>query len=134
LFQPTAPEIDRCQLLAGKHLQRDDLVAGIDLLIGRRGVGGAERTELVALLGEAGCRPQRGGEQGKYQDCAAHQVPLNGGRSDGHRFVASGGTGVHGWTTAPPGISFVGQMMVGQASYPKLPTGISQILPEFLAP
>jgi hypothetical protein len=38
-----APEIDRCELLAGKYFQRDDLVAGVDLLIGRRGVGGAER-------------------------------------------------------------------------------------------
>ena len=50
------------------------------MLIGRRGVGGAERPKLVARLGERRRRPQRGGEQGKYQDCAAHQVPVNGGR------------------------------------------------------
>jgi hypothetical protein len=75
-----APEIDGRELLAGKHLQRDDLVAGVDHLIGRRGVGGAERPKLVARLGEGWRRPQGGGEQGKYQDCAAHQVPVNGGR------------------------------------------------------
>ena len=98
-----APEIDRRELLAGKHLQRDDLVAGVDLLIGGRGVGGAERTELVAWLGKAGRRPQRGGEQGQCQDRAAHQVPLIGGRSDGYRFVAPGGTGVHSWMADPAG-------------------------------
>ncbi len=75
-----APEIDRRELLAGKHLQRDDLVAGVDLLIGRCGVGGAERPKLSARLGEGGRRPKRGGEQGKRQDGAAHQVPVNGGR------------------------------------------------------
>jgi hypothetical protein len=75
-----APEVDGRQLLAGKHFQRDDLVAGSDLLVRRRGVGGAERPELRARLGEGRRRPQRGGEQGKYQDCAAHQVPVNGGR------------------------------------------------------
>ena len=46
-----APEIDGRELLAGKHLQRDDLVAGVDLLIGRRGVGGAERPELRCAIG-----------------------------------------------------------------------------------
>ena len=75
-----APEVDRRELLAGKYFQRDDLAAGVDHLIGRRGVGGAERPKLATRLGERRRRPQRGGEQGKYQDCAAHQVPVNGGR------------------------------------------------------
>ena len=53
-----------------------------------------QRAVEIAELGEAGRRPQRGGEQGQYQDCAAHQVPLNGGRSGGYRFVAPRGAGV----------------------------------------
>ena len=56
LLVPTyrAPEVDRRELLAFEHLQRDDLVAGVDHLVWRRGVGRAERPELAARLREGG--------------------------------------------------------------------------------
>jgi hypothetical protein len=71
-----APEIRGRQIPAGEHLQGDDLVAGVDLLVGRRGVGGAERPELLFLLGNAGGRPQHGGERGQHQDRSAHELVL----------------------------------------------------------
>ena len=87
----TAPPRTGCWRL---RRQRDDLVAGIDLLVGRRRIGCAERTELVARSGEGRCRPQRSGEQGKCQGRAAHQVPLIGGRIGGKRLLRPGGSRV----------------------------------------
>jgi len=42
-----APEINRRQFLAGKDLQRDDVVAGVDLLVGRNTLAGAEQTRAA---------------------------------------------------------------------------------------
>jgi hypothetical protein len=71
-----APEIGGCELLAGKNFQRDDLAAGVDLLVGRRGVGGAQRPELPSLLGLSGRRPQGRSEHGQHQDRTAHELVL----------------------------------------------------------
>jgi hypothetical protein len=73
-----APEIHRRQFRAGECLQRDDLVAGVDLLVGRRALAGAERAELAALLG--GCRRNkerrpRGCDHRAQQDRTAHESP-----------------------------------------------------------
>ncbi len=67
-----APEIHRGELLAGKHLQRDDPVAGVDLLVGGRALAGAERPELRVGLGRDRPRPQRGGDEREQGNGTAH--------------------------------------------------------------
>lgn len=67
-----APEIDGRELLAPEHLQRDDLAAGLDHPVRRRGLGGAEQPELAARLGGCGRGPQGCSEQGERDEQAAH--------------------------------------------------------------
>src|SRR5579871_356538 len=77
LFVPAdcAPEIDRRKLGAGKYLQRNDLGAGVDLLVGGSGLTGAERPKLRARLGERGLRPQRSRGQREHDGQTAHKSP-----------------------------------------------------------
>ena len=126
--------MDGRELLTVEQFERDDLVAGVDHLIGRRGVGGAERPKLVARLGERRRRPQRSGEQGECKESAAHQVTVNGGleTADNPLLPPANGRFKAGLATCRPAAAggfFGGQTVVGHFRQLVLPTGISQYTP-----
>ena len=105
------------RIIAGKDLQRDDLVASVDPLVGRRVLAGAELPELREQFSFCFLRLSgllRG---------ACHRARIRG-----TCWLAMTEKGIRGCQSKGSSISSGGQMMVGQPRDPLLPTSPAQVL------